>query len=145
MGSVVDVLVIEIGAGSSPCPHEPMSDYERKFKAAHAELIQAGIWKGTKVPGGLRLVQALGFRPRPPQYGFVSAALTFGIVFIIGSIVGIFGVFSMLGLLGFVFTGFFWVFVMCVVVVNGVFNAVLLAYLHSRERKKHNLSDWHKL
>ncbi|WP_298969917.1 DUF6404 family protein [uncultured Roseobacter sp.] len=45
-----------------------MSDYQRRFEAAEAELEQAGIWPSNAVPPYTRFLRRLGLRPVPPHY-----------------------------------------------------------------------------
>lgn len=62
-----------------------MSDYERRFNAAMAELDSFGIWPSSANPPYVRLLKYAGFSPLPPHYsGFWKVGLTqamwFGVI-----------------------------------------------------------------
>lgn len=45
-----------------------MSEYQRRFEAAEAELDAAGVWPSNAVPPYIRFVRKLGFKPVLPHY-----------------------------------------------------------------------------
>jgi hypothetical protein len=62
-----------------------MSDYERRFKAAMAELEALEVWPSSSNPPYARLLRYAGFSPLPPHYSSfwkvcLTQAVFFGII-----------------------------------------------------------------
>ena len=116
-----------------------MSEYERKFAAAMAELEATDMWKSNHTPPVLRSLRSMGVQARPPHYApFWSVvaiyALWFGVCW--GALMWIFSWseedFTVLAAVG-------------ASAVAGVIFGVCMAIYYARGRKKHGLTAWDAL
>lgn len=116
-----------------------MTDYDRRYSAALAELHAAGITRSAAEPLFTRALRRLGLRPRPPQYHtFWQSALGLGAYFT-----------ASWGLIMYVFfwrssTMPLWLMLASALIAGALFGAIMAA-IYLRSRKKHRLTPWTSL
>lgn len=116
-----------------------MSEYERKFESAMAELRATGIWKMNYDMPYVRFLRALKLRPRPPYYAkFWKNFLGFGGYFAVG-----WGILMSLSSWNDM-PAPLWVDVLSSLIA-GVMFGVLMAYYYDHGHLKYKLTNWEDL
>ncbi|MEM9967057.1 MAG: DUF6404 family protein [Pseudomonadota bacterium] len=116
-----------------------MTEYERKFAAATAELAQTKMWPGACMPLSTRLMRRLGLPVRPPHYtafGFMvlSAGLRFAVVW--GAIMWV---------LRWQPHGFAPTSALGASLLIGLIFGLIIASMYRRDRRLWRLSAWRSL
>ena len=116
-----------------------MSDYERKYQAAIAELEQTDIWRSNYAPLALRVQRRLGQQVRPPHYApFLRT--TCGYAFWFSGVWGILMWFTTWRDQGFSGASA----VTSAALAGLMFGGVIAAY-YAWSRRRYGLSDWDDL
>lgn len=116
-----------------------MTDFDRKFAKAQAELEKTGMWASNTYPPVQVMLSKIGVKTRPPHYAPFIVAFNISAI----SFAGAWG--GLMWLLTWSNAGMDPNRAISIAVITGVAFGLFMAFSYARGRQKHNLTPWHKL